>query len=97
MFQHVDRIKFSATSTTVHWSDDADAFKSEFGLKLVDRLARKMYRQLLNGSQTGIEHSLHNAGFDDFLLDITRLVTRPLNQRAIDAWKSDTGLPEPRI
>jgi len=97
MSQHVDRIEFSALSTAVHWSDDSDEFRSEFALKLADRLARKMYRQLLNTSQTGIEHSLRNAGFEDFLHDITHVVTRPLSQRAIDAWKRDTGLPEPRM
>ena len=95
--QYESHIKFSANSTSVHWSDDSDVFRSEFGLKLADRLARKMYRQLENEGQTGIESILRNAGFEDFLLDITDLVTRPLNQRIIDAWKRDTGLPEPRM
>ena len=95
--KHVGRIKFSALSTTLHWSDDSARFRSQFALKLADRLARKMYRQLLNTSLIGIEHSLRNAGFEDFLHDITHLVTSPLSQKAIGAWKRDTGLPEPTM
>ena len=91
------RIRFSSLSTTVHWSDDTDGVRSEFPLKLVDRLARKMFRLLMDASQAGIEQALREAGFEDFLHDITHVITRPLSQRAIDAWKRDTGLPEPSM
>lgn len=71
--------------------------QSEFGLKLADRFARKMYQQSEKRGQTGFDSILQNAGFRDFTVDITKLVIRPLNKNMIDAWKSETGLPEPQV
>jgi hypothetical protein len=95
--EYIGRIKFSRESTTIHWSDESKDYQSEFGLKLADRFARKMYRQLKDGDQTGIMSKLLNAGFNDCVIDITEIVTRPVNRRMIENWKRNTGLPEPQI
>lgn len=89
-------IRFSAESISVHWSNDANLLNCESGLKLVHRFAQKMYRQLVKEDQTGFEANLRNAGFKDVVLDITKLIIRPLNKNIIDDWKIDTGLPEPK-
>ena len=92
-----DRIQFSAQSITVHWSDEPNLVQHLFGLKLADRFARKMYQQLGNIAQTGFDSILQSAGFSDFTVDITKLLVRPVNRNMIDAWKSETGLPEPQV
>ncbi len=95
--EYIGRIRFSCESTIIHWSDESKDYQSEFGLKLADRFARKMYRQLKDGDQTGIMSKLLNAGFNDCVIDITEILTRPLNRRMIENWKRNTGLPEPQI
>jgi hypothetical protein len=96
MSLYESRIQFRAETTVIHWSDDTEEFRSEFGLKLADRFARKMYQQLEESGKVGIEQKLKAAGFEDFVLDITGIVTR-FDQRLVDNFMRNTGLPEPRI
>ena len=92
--QWESHIQFSDKTTSINWSDESKELEEEFGLKLVDRLARKMY-QAQTMHQAGIETMLRDAGFDDFMVDISEVVTR-LDERVLDNFKSNTGLPEPR-
>lgn len=96
MSLYKSRIQFRADTTVIHWRDDAEEFRSEFGLKLAHRFAKKTYQQLENSGKAGIEQKLKEAGFEDFVLDITGIVTR-LDQRLVDNFKRNTGLPEPRV
>jgi hypothetical protein len=92
-----DRIRLLAGSISVYWGDESNPSQCEFGLKLADNFARKMYHQLINQDQAGFETSFRKAGFKDIVLDITELVIRPLDKNIIDRWKRDTGLPEPQV
>ena len=96
MSLYKSRIQFRADTTAIHWRDDGEEFRSEFGLKLAHRFAKKTYQQLENRGKAGIEQKLKEAGFEDFVLDITGIVTR-LDQRLVDNFKRNTGLPEPRV
>ncbi len=89
-----NRVQFSAKTTSINWSDESEKFKSEFGLKLADRLSRKLYRSQTS-RPANTETILRDAGFDDSVMDITEVITR-LDQRIIDNFKRNTGLPEPR-
>jgi hypothetical protein len=92
--QWESHVRFSAKTTSINWSDESKELEEEFGLKLVDRFARKMY-QAQATHEAGIETILRDAGFDDFVVDISEVVTR-LDQRVVDNFKRNTGLPEPR-
>jgi len=89
----ISRLKFSSKTTLINWSDDSDGFEHHFGLRLADRLARKIYQGMIT-NQPGIEAILQNAGFEDFVIDISELVTR-LDQGVVDYFRNKTGLPEP--
>lgn len=88
------RVQFSPETTFLNWSDDSEEFRKEFGLRLADRFSRKIYQAEVK-NQAGIKTAFRVAGFDDFVVDISELVTR-LSQRAIDNFKRKTGLPEPK-
>ena len=88
------RVQFSAETTSFNWSDDSEEFREEFGLRLADRFSRKIY-QARAMNQAGIEDAFRDAGFDDFVVDISEVVTC-LDQRVIENFKRKTGLPEPR-
>jgi hypothetical protein len=88
------RIRFTDKTISVNWSDESEHFESQFGLKLADRLSRKLYRSQMS-SLAGAETMLTNAGFDDSTIDVTRIVTN-MDRRIIDNFKRNTGLPEPR-
>jgi len=87
-------INFSAESTSFSWSDDSTALEKQFGLKLADRLARKIYKDYIDNTNTFI-NMLKNSGFKNFIVDITNAVSQ-LDPRIIDNFKKNTGLPEPR-
>jgi hypothetical protein len=89
-----DRIRFSSKTIFFNWSDDSEEFEQQFGLRLADRFARKIYQAQVTG-QRNIETMLKNAGYNDFILDISKLVTH-LDQRLIDNFIRNTGLPEPK-
>ena len=89
-----DRVQFTAKSISINWSDDSEEFKSEFGLKLAHRLSQKLYKWQTRGAPN-MATVLRDAGYESPISDITDLVTR-LNQRIIDNFKKNTGLPEPR-
>jgi hypothetical protein len=89
-----DHVRFSAETTSFSWSDNSEEFEQQFGLRLADRFARKIYQAQIT-RQPGIEAMLKNAGFEDFIVDISELVTR-LDQRVVDNFRRNTGLPEPR-
>jgi len=88
------RIRFTDRTISVNWSDESEHFESQFGLKLADRLSRKLYRSQIS-SPVGAETVLTNAGFDDSMMDVTRIITN-MDRRIIDNFKRNTGLPEPR-
>jgi len=88
------RLRFTAGTTSIHWSDESAEFEGEFGLKLADRLSRKIYR-LQTDNSTGVRSVLANAGFEDSVIDVTQVLTR-LDQRVVDNFRRITGLPEPR-
>ena len=87
-------VAFSADSTSLNWSDDSVILEKQFGLKLADRLARKIYNDNISNTQH-FENMLKDAGFKDFLVDITNAVSR-LDPRLVDNFKKNTGLPEPK-
>ena len=102
-FQHMNpsvidlwksRVRFSAESTFFSWSDENDDTKNEFGLRLADRLSRKIYQSQISSDQE-IETLLNLAGYSDCVVDLSRVVTQ-LSQRVIENFKRMTGLPEPK-
>jgi len=88
------RLRFSDRTISIHWSDESDEFESEFGLKLADRLSRKIYRLQVDNA-TDVKSVLKNAGFEDAVIDVAQVVTS-LDHRIVDNLKRITGLPEPR-
>lgn len=89
-----DRARFSSKSVILNWSDESKELEKQFGLKLADRLARKIYQAQMTG-QPGIESMFKAAGFDNIVIDISKLVIR-LDRRVVDNFKRNTRLPEPR-
>jgi len=89
-----NRVQFSPETTFLNWSDDSEEFRTQFGLRLADRFSRKIY-QAEAKNRAGIKTVLRSAGFADFAVDISKLVTR-LDQRIIENFKRKTGLPEPK-
>ena len=89
-----DRVRFSSKTTVFSWSDESEEFEKQFGLRLADRFARKVYQAQIT-RQPGIEATLEAAGFEGFVRDISELVTR-LDERLINNFKKKTGLPEPK-
>jgi hypothetical protein len=89
-----NRVKFSFQTTSVSWSDDSEELGQQFGLRLADRFARKVYQARITG-QPSIEAILEAAGFEGTVCDISELVTR-LDQRLAEDFKKTTGLPEPK-
>ena len=89
-----DRVRFSSKTTVFSWSDESEELEKQFGLRLADRFARKVYQAQIT-RQPGIEATLKAAGFEGFVRDISELVTR-LDERLFDNFRKTTGLPEPR-
>ena len=90
-----DRVQFSSKTTMFSWSDESDELQQQFGLRLADRFARKIYRAQIAG-RPGIVALLEAAGFENFVNDISGLVTR-LDERLVNNFKKKTGLPEPKL
>jgi len=90
------RANFRVTkqSISVCWSNEPAAAGSEMGLTLADRLAHHYYRHLTGRNGNSFELQMQAAGFRDLALDITQLITRPMNRQVVERWKMDTGLPE---
>ena len=89
-----NRIRFSSKTTVFRWSDESEELEKQFGLRLADRFARKIYQAQIT-RQPGIEALLKATGLKDFVHDISELVTR-LDERLVDNFRKTTGLPEPR-
>lgn len=89
-----DRLRFSSKSTAFSWSDESEEPEKQFGLRLADRFAHKIYQARV-ARQPGIEAILETAGFKGFVRDISALVTR-LDERLVDNFRKKTGLPEPK-
>jgi hypothetical protein len=89
-----DRLRFSSKNTAFSWSDESEELEKQFGLRLADRFARKIYQAQVT-HQPGIESILEAAGFEGFVRDISGLVTR-LDERLVDNFRKKTGLPEPK-
>jgi len=89
-----DRVRFSPKTTSFSWSDESEEFEKQFGLRLADRFARKVYQAQIT-RESGIEAILEGAGFEGFVRDISEVVTR-LDKRLVDNFRRTTGLPEPR-
>ena len=86
-------VAFSADSTSLNWSDDSVELEKQFGLKLADRLARKIYNDNISNTHH-FENMLKCADFKEYLVDITSAVSS-LDRRLVDNFKKNTGLPEP--
>ena len=89
-----DHVRFSSETTAFSWSDESEELEKQFGLRLADRFARKVYQAQIT-RQPGIEAILAAAGFEGFVSDISELVTR-LDERLVDNFIKKTGLPEPK-
>ena len=89
-----NRVLFSAENISINWSDESEEFRSEFGLNLAHRLSQRLYGSV-TGRATDVGPILRAAGFDDPMIDITGIISR-LDQRIIDNFRRNTGLPEPR-
>ncbi len=88
------RAEFSSKTTILRWSDESESLEKSFGLRLADRFSRKIYKSQTT-NQAGIEELLKNAGYTDFIYDISELLTH-IDNRLIDNFKRNTGLPEPK-
>jgi hypothetical protein len=90
-----DRVRFSSETTAFTWSDESEELEKEFGLRLADRFARKIYQARITVNP-GIEEMLKAAGFEGFVRDITEVVTR-FDERLVENFRKVTGLPEPKL
>jgi len=92
----INKIQFSRHSTSIIWSDNPNFPENyAFGLKLADRVARKIY-QTLKGEFDFIS-ILKKVGCKDFSIDITQQIARPVDRKLIENWKREMGLPESQI
>ena len=82
------RVCFSAESTFFSWSDENEDLEKEFGLRLADRLSRKIY-QSQDSKNHEIETLLNQAGYDDCVVDFTKEVAQ-LSQRVVENFKEKT-------
>ena len=89
------RAHFSSKTTVISWSDESEELEEEFGLRLVDRFARKIYQAQIKPN-SDIEEIFMKAGFEELIHDISRLLTR-LDKGLIDHFRQVTGLPEPQL
>ena len=90
-----DRVRFSSETTAFTWSDESEELEKEFGLRLADRFARKIYQARITVNPR-IEEMLKAAGFEGFARDITEVVTR-FDERLVENFRKVTGLPEPKL
>lgn len=88
-----NHVRFTDKTTRINWSDESDEFEGEFGLKLAHRLSQTVYRWQMNPA-IDMGTMVRDTGFEDCVMDITKIITR-LDQRIVDNFKRDTGLPEP--
>lgn len=89
------RVRFSSKTTGFRWSDESEELEKQFGLRLADRFARKVYQGRI-ARKPGIEERLKAAGFESFVEDITESVTR-IDPRLVEKFREITGLPEPQV
>jgi hypothetical protein len=76
-------IQFTKESVSLSWSDENPPLKKEFGLKLADRLSRKIYRDFSKPGEACFRSLLVSAGFEDFMIDISDIITRPWVKRQL--------------
>ena len=93
--KYLSNMRVDPSRISVSWSNDPGASGAQPGLLLADRLAWHYRRDLVGLNNTRIGDEMTTAGFGRFAMDITKIVTAPINRRSIENWKWATGLPEP--
>lgn len=89
------RVCFSSETTALRWSDESEELEKQFGLRLADRFARKIY-QARTTHTPAIEEMLEAAGFEGVVRDITDVVTH-FDERLVEKFRKTTGLPQPQV
>lgn len=93
--RYLSNMRVDPSRISVSWSNDPGTSGAQPGLLLADRLAWHYRRDLVGLNKTRIDDEMTKAGFERFAMDITKIVTAPINRRSIENWKWATGLPEP--
>jgi len=90
------RFAFSDTDITLQWSDESGARSSSDGLRLADLLASSCRQALMKPEARIAVPELMAAVGEDYLIDVTDVLMRPVSAANIETWRRNTGLPEPR-
>ena len=90
-------INFSNESISIHWSNELNKDQFKNGFLTAHHLAKYSFTSIRRWGIEFLEKKLRNAGFNNSMRDVTALLTAPINDKAIEVWKKNTGLPEPNI
>lgn len=85
--------KLDRRSVDLKWASECD----EPALWIPHHLGRLALSALVDPSRKSVFQVLRNRGYKQSQIDLTPLITSPINDEAIDVWKRDTGLPEPKV
>jgi hypothetical protein len=81
MRRYENNMRLTRESVSLSWSDESSEYENEFGLRLADRLSRKIYQDFSKPIETCFGSLLAKAGFEDFMIDISDIITRPWVKR----------------
>lgn len=90
-------VAFSSHKIKLSWSDDPDTDDAKGGLVLAHYLATHFQQDMAQNRIPRIVEALSKEGFENFSLDLTNLITKPVSRKAITSWERNTGLKEPEI
>lgn len=91
----LERINKIEGETSLYWRDESDASPAKEGLEIAHYLAYHFRKDFRKKTKTCISKLLTESKYDYFQMDVTELLIQPINEKTIEDWKKNTGLPEP--
>lgn len=89
------RIGVTSETISVHWSDEPGANDAAPGLRLADHLAGLARQAIIDPSSSDLRAAFADEECQLHEMDLTDIVSRPLDKRVVETWRKKTGLPEP--